>query len=166
MRKLIFGILILLPVLWVSVVHKQAADLVYDITHNNIIRDTLNVAESCYCDYHRYCDTLKIPIIFVPTRYKEVVCTQAGEQSIINTANTLLNENLNSMILYSIENGYAVLIPKESIAQEQIEYYKYYCGKYDVRTAILSVTKALQQAEKDNETKRQAEQNMKEIQNW
>lgn len=159
MRKLIFGILILPPVLWVSVVHKQAADLVYDITHNNIIRDTLNVTDSCYYDYYRYCDTLKIPIIFIPTSYKEAVCTQAGEQAIINATNTLLNENLNSMILYSIENGYAVLMPKESITQEQIKYYKYYCGKYDVRTAILSATRAL-------EIKYQAEQNMKEIQNW
>lgn len=165
MRKLIFSIAVLLFVSCVSVVHKQAADLVYDITHNNIIRDTLNVTESMVDEY-RNSDTLKIPIIFVPTSYKEVVCTQAGEQSIINATNTLLNENLNSMILYSIENGYAVLMPKESITQEQIKYYKYYCGKYDVRTAILSATRALQQAEKNNEIKHQAEQNMKEIQNW
>lgn len=159
MRNLIFTITVLLFVSCISIVHKQAADLVYDITHNNIIRDTLNVTES-WADYARYRDTLKIPIIFVSTRYKEAVCTQAGEQSIINVANTLLNENLNSMILYSIENGYAVLIPKES----QINYSQY-CF-VDINMAILSATRALQQAEKDNEIKRQAEQNIKEIQNW
>lgn len=163
MRKLIFSIAVLLFVSCVSVVHKQAADLVYDITHNNIIRDTLNVTESMV-DEHRNSDTLKIPIIFVPTSYKEVVCTQAGEQSIINATNTLLNENLNSMILYSIENGYAVLMPKESIVWKEIENERYL--NCDISMAIFSATKVLQQAEKDNEMKRQAEQNMKEIQNW
>lgn len=162
MRKLIFSMAVLLFVSCVSIVHKQAADLVYDITHNNIIRDTLNVTES-WADYARYRDTLKIPIIFVPTRYKEVICTQAGEQSIINAANTLLNENLNSMILYSIENGYAVLMPKESIVWKEIENERYL--NCDISMAIFSATKVLQQAEKDNEIKRQAEQNMKEIQN-
>ena len=162
MKNLIFSIAVLLFVSCVSVVHKQAADLVYDITHNNIIRDTLNATESL--GYPRYGDTLKIPIIFVPTRYKEVVCTQAGEQSIINATNTLLNENLNSMILYSIENGYAVLMPKESIVWKEIENERYL--NCDISMAIFSATKVLQQAEKDNEIKRQAEQNMKEIQNW